>query len=102
MARLVLVSSDAPWALRIAEQWASREPTQVVLLDAAAAIARASHPAHGAVASAAAAGVVIAVHSDAIVRRGMTSADLAGGVKTIDLDEVADLIGDATGTVVWL
>jgi len=32
----------------------------------------------------------------------MTPTDLVDGVKTVDLDEIADLVADAEGTVMWL
>ena len=102
MQRIVLVSHDPSDALDLATAWVATDPTHVVLFDGAAAAARRNHPDHAAVAAAAAAGVVVSVHDDAVLRRGMTAADLADGVKTVDLDEIADLIGDATGPVIWL
>lgn len=102
MSRVLLVSRDVPWALQLAVGWAAREPTHVVLLDRAAASARAGHAEHAALARALAAGVVVAVHADAAGRRALGPGDLADGVKVADLDEIADLIGDATGRVVWV
>lgn len=102
MNRLLLVSRDVPWALRLAEHFLPGESAQVVLLDRAVASARPGHVDHDAVVAALDAGVVLAVDAGAAGRRAMDSAELADGVKIIDLDEIADLIADAPGQVVWL
>lgn len=102
MTRVLLVSRDVAWALQLARQWVPGEATQVVLLDLAVASARAGHTDHAAVAAAVDAGVVVAVHAAAAARRALGPGELAEGVKVIDLDEIADLIADATGQVMWL
>lgn len=102
MSRVLLVSRDVPWALQLAGGWATQEPTHVVLLDRAVASARTGHGDQGALAAALAAGVVVTVHGDAAGRRALGPGDLVDGVKVAELDEIADLIGDATGRVVWL
>ena len=103
MVGVLLVSRDTAWALAVAR--APRQegsPPAVVLLDSAAAAARASHPCAGAIRDAIEAGATVVVHDEAVQRRGMTSGDLVDGLKTVDLDEIADLIADASGTVMWL
>ena len=100
--RILLVSRDVPWALRLALQWTTREPTQVVLLDGAVASARPGHADHAAVAAAVEGGVVVAVHAAAAGRRALGPGQLADGVKVVELDEIADLISDASGQVMWL
>jgi hypothetical protein len=98
--RVVLVSRDVPWALQLVGSWA--EPTQVVLLDGAVAAARSGHADHAAVTAAVDAGIVVAVHAGSAARRAMGPAELADGVKLIDLDEIADLVSDTAGRVMWL
>ena len=102
MSRVLLVSRDVTWALQLAQRWAAAEPTQVVLLDRAAASARPGHADEPAVTAALESGAVIAVHDTAAARRAVTAAHLLDGVKVVDLDELADLVGDAAGQVVWL
>lgn len=102
MARLLLVSREPQWALRLAARWVRDAPTQVVLLDAAAGAARQAHEAAATVSDAVAAGVLVAAHDAAALRRGIGPADLVDGVKTLDLDEVADLVVETSGTVMWL
>ena len=103
MVGVLLVSRDTAWALAVA-----RAPGQessapsVILLDSAAAAARSSHPCAEAIQAAIEAGTTVVVHDEAVQRRGMESADLVDGLKTVDLDEIADLIADASGTVMWL
>ena len=103
MLSVVLVSRDTAWALALAR--APRDeahPLHVVLLDSSAGAARASHPCAAGIRDALEAGVTVVVHDDAALRRGMTTGDFVDGVKTVDLDEIADLVGDAAGTVMWL
>ena len=102
MSRVLLVSRDVTWALQLAQRWAAAGPTQVVLLDGAVASARPGHVDAPAVTAASQAGAVIAVNEAAAARRAVTAADLLDGVKVVDLDEIADLVGDAAGEVVWL
>ncbi len=103
MLSVVLVSRDTAWALALTN--APRDgasPLHVVLLDASAGAARASHPCAARIRQAVDAGVTVVVHDEAALRRGMTNDDLVEGVKTVDLDEIADVIADAAGTVMWL
>ena len=103
MVGVLLVSRDTAWALAVArEPRPAGMPLHVVLLDSAAAAARATHPCAGAIRGAIEAGVAVVVHDEAVLRRGISSGDLIDGVKTVDLDEVADLVADATGRVMWL
>ena len=103
MLSVVLVSRDTAWALALARvPRDSQVPLHVVLLDASAGAARASHPCAAGIQEAIAAGASVTVHDEAALRRGMTTADLVDGVKTVDLDEIADLVADAGGTVMWL
>ncbi|MPZ73511.1 MAG: hypothetical protein GEU74_09820 [Nitriliruptorales bacterium] len=103
MAGLVLVSHDPGWALRVARQLrAGRTAAPIVLLDAAAAVARPTHPLADLVRQALDAGVWVAVHDEAALRRGLSAQALVDGVKTVDLDEIADLVAEATEAVLWL
>ena len=103
MVGVLLVSRDTAWALAVARDPRPADaPLHVVLLDSAAAAARATHPCATAVRDAIAAGASVLVHDEAVQRRGMGADDLIEGVKTVDLDEVADLVTDAAGTVMWL
>jgi len=96
---LVLVSHDPRTGLAVAD----RSPgTQVVLLDGAAAAARATHPLADRIRQVLAGDTVVVVHDEAAVRRGIAAGDLVDGVKTVDLDEIADLVTDAPGAVMWL
>lgn len=103
MLSVVLVSRDPAWALAAAARpRPAGAPLHVVLLDAGAGAARATHPCARRIRDALGAGVLVVVHDEAALRRGMTPADLVDGVKTVDLDEIADLVADAEGTVMWL
>ena len=103
MVGVLLVSRDTAWALAVArEQRPDSSPLHVVLLDSAAAAARATHPCAAALRDAVHAGATVVVHDEAVQRRGMGAADLVDGIKTVDLDEVADLVADARGRVMWL
>lgn len=103
MVGLLLVSRDTAWALAVARNPRPADaPLHVVLLDSAAAAARATHPCAPAVRQAIEAGAVVTVHDEAVQRRGMDTSDLIDGVKTVDLDEVADLVAGAVGQVMWL
>ena len=103
MVGVLLVSRDTAWALAVArDPRPAGTPVHVVLLDSAAAAARASHPCAAAVRRAIEAGAAVVVHDEAAQRRGMDAGDLVEGVKTVDLDEVADLVADAVGRVMWL
>ena len=103
MAGLLLVSHDPEWALRAALAGSPGTPAApLILLDRAAAVARDTHPVAPLVRQAIERGVVIAVHDEAASRRGLSAATLVDGVKTVDLDELADLVAAATEGVVWL
>ena len=103
MLSVVLVSRDPAWALAAAARpRPAGAPLHVVLLDGGAGAARASHPCAARIRNALDAGVLVVVHDEAALRRGMTPDDLVEGVKTVDLDEIADLVADAEGTVMWL
>ena len=103
MLSVVLVSRDPAWALAAARRPRPADaPLHVVLLDSGAGAARATHPCASRIADALRAGVTIVVHDEAALRRGMGPTDLVEGVKTVDLDEIADLVADAPGTVMWL
>jgi hypothetical protein len=102
MNRILLVSRDVVWSLELARGWARDDAVQVVLLDGAVASARPGHSDHDAVAAAVDAGVVVAAHAAAAGRRAMGPGELADGVKLVDLDEIADVISDTTGQVIWL
>ena len=101
MAVLALVSSDCAAALDLVDVWlGSGQAVEVVLLDAAAATVRPGHIAAPRILRAIDAGAVVRAHDEAVVRRGI--AVPLDGVKTVTLDELADLIGDTTAAVVWL
>lgn len=103
MLSVVLVSRDPAWALAAARRpRPAGSALHVVLLDSGAGAARSSHPCAARIRDAVDAGVTVVVHDEAALRRGMTAADLVDGVKTVDLDEIADLVADAPGTVMWL
>ena len=100
---LALVSSPCSSAFELVDVWlAGPTAVEVVLLDAAAATARVGHPAAAALERVLSAGAVVLVSDEAASRRGITGVALLDGVKTVTLDEVADLIGDTSATVVWL
>lgn len=99
----LLVSADVPWALGLAEAWkAVGDSVSAVLLDEAASAVRIGHQMTGVVAAAIAAGVSVAVHDDAIRRRGIRGDGLVDGVKVVTIDEVADLVADGADKAVWL
>lgn len=96
----VLVSSEPERALGFALRWAqSGDEVSVVLLDDAAAAARPGHPAAGLLRSLVDAGASVAVHDDALRRRGLDAAVVA--LKVVDLDEVADLVAEGMDKAVW-
>jgi predicted peroxiredoxin len=99
----LLISHDVPWALQLAVGWAGAgDAVTAVLLDAAAAAARAGHVDAPALAAALEAGVGLAAEEGALRRRGIASDALADGVKVLDLDEIADLLVDGSSKAVWL
>jgi hypothetical protein len=104
MARQVLlVSRDLAWAGALATSWAAAGDTvSVVLLDEAVAAVRSGHRSAGILGEVLAAGAFVAVHDEALGRRGIVPDAVLAGVKAADLDEIADLIGDGADRVVWL
>jgi intracellular sulfur oxidation DsrE/DsrF family protein len=99
----LLVSDDLAWAVQLAQAWsAAGDSVTLVLLDGAAAAARAGHGDAALLARVQARGVSVAAHDDALRRRAIGRDRLATGVKVVDLDEVADLAVAATDKVVWL
>lgn len=102
--RVVMLVSRAPaWALRLASRWAGAGDTvTAVLCDHGAALARPGHAEQDAVTEAVDSGVAVRAHDDALRRRALPQAGLVPGVKAIDLDEVADLVGDSADRAVWL
>jgi predicted peroxiredoxin len=101
--RTVLASLDPAWALQLASAWAGAgDQVTLVLLDEAAALARAGHPQTAGVHAAVEDGVTVLADEDALLRRGISGGRFADGVKRASLDEVADLLADATDRAVWL
>jgi intracellular sulfur oxidation DsrE/DsrF family protein len=99
----LLISSDPAWALGLARTYAiAGDAVTAVLLDRAAASARPGHRAASDLASALASGVAVAAHDDALRRRALDRSRIIDGVKIIDLDEVADLVGEGCDRAVWL
>lgn len=99
----LLVSTDLAWALWLAQTWtAAGDQVSVVLLDAAAAAARQGHAHAQAVREVLAAGATVGAHTDALRRRAIGPDWRVEGIKTVDLDEIADLVTDTAEKVVWL
>lgn len=100
MRRALLISRDPVEGLRLAAWLAgSGETVSAVLLDAAAGVARPGHEDGGSITAAVAAGATVSAHDDALRRRAIT--DPVEGVEIVDLDAVADLLGDAADRVLW-
>lgn len=97
----VLVSHQPAATLELSQAWASAgDDVTVVLLDAAASIARPGHQQQPLLSRAHDAGVAIWVHDDAIRRRGLQTS----GVKHADvvtIDDIVDLITDRSDRVQW-
>lgn len=103
MRHTVLVSRDPRWALQLARAWAQAGDTvTAVLLDRAAALVRPGHADADALLAALEAGVAASVHDDALRRRGLTRQALPEGLKTVTLDEIADVVTDGGDRAVWL
>jgi hypothetical protein len=99
----LLISSDPAWALRLACRYAAAGDTvTAVLLDRAAGAARPGHEAEAGLGAALLAGVTVAAHDDALRRRGLDPSRVLDGVKVVDLDELADLVGEGCDRAVWL
>lgn len=98
----MLLSHDDTDRLRWARLLSFRGATvTLVLLDDAAAMARRTHPAAGALDLLADAGVEMHVDDGAMRRRGLSPGDLHGAVKPSDIAAIGDLIIDATDKVIW-
>jgi intracellular sulfur oxidation DsrE/DsrF family protein len=99
--RVTVVASDpGRWVLETAAAWVRQgDVATVVLVDAAAALARPGHPEHGAIAAALAGGVKVAAHEAALRRRGVGA--VADGVRVVDLDEVAHLVTAGADKALW-
>ncbi len=99
----LLTSSDVAWPAQLARTWAGDgDRVTLVLLDGASAAARSGHADAAAVSAVADEGVAVLVHDGALRRRGITTTALAEGVRPVDLDVVADLVGDGADRVIWL
>jgi intracellular sulfur oxidation DsrE/DsrF family protein len=99
----LLLSSHAASGLALARSWAETgDDVIVVLLDGAAPAARKGHRDAETLRAALAAGVGVTAHDDALRRRGIGPGALADAVKTVDLDEVADLVAEGADKAVWL
>jgi intracellular sulfur oxidation DsrE/DsrF family protein len=99
----VLVSTDAPWALALVQRWAQRgDAVEVVLLDDAAATVRRGHRDAPLVLATIAAAIPVAVHDEALRRRGVRPDQQLDHVKVVSIDEIADLLADGADKVVWL
>lgn len=99
----VMVSVDVPWALELAAGWRDDgEEITLVLLDGAVAAARVGHVHGEAVGALLAAGAAVLTEEQAVARRSLASDRAVPGVKTADLDQVADLLLDGSDRVVWL
>lgn len=97
----LLCSSDVRWGLRLAGAWADAgDSVTVVLLDAASALVRTAHAEAPLVGTAAARGVTMLVHDDALRRRGVVPGEVETA-KPVTLDEIADLVVDGTDKVIW-
>lgn len=109
--RVLLESIDAVGAAELAIAWAqdiavaSGEPAAgashviLVLLDEAASATRPRHVDAAALERALAAGVAVAVHDEALLRRGGSA--VVDGVKTLAMTEIADLLAEPGARAVW-
>jgi hypothetical protein len=99
----IMVSVDVPWALELAAGWcAAGEDVTLVLLDGAVAAARTGHLHAGGLGELLAAGGAVLAEEQALARRSLDSGRAVPGVKSTDLDQVADLLLDGSDRVVWL
>lgn len=99
----LLLSQCSAQGLALARAWREAgDEVDVVLLDGAVAAARRGHARAELVRAALAAGAAVAAHDEALRRRGVTDGALLDGVKTVDLDEVADLVAEGADKAVWL
>lgn len=103
MRAALLLSSAVEADLDLARSWArAGDDVQLVLLDAAAGMARAGHALGEALRRLSEDGVTVAAHDDALRRRAIDGDALAEGVKVVDMDEIADLVAEGAQRVVWL
>lgn len=99
----LLLSQCSTQGLALARAWrAAGDEVDVVLLDAAVSAARRGHAHADALREGLAAGVAVAAHDEALRRRGILAGGLLDGVKTVNLDEVADLVAEGADKAVWL
>jgi hypothetical protein len=100
MTRTLLVSRRPVEGLSLAARLAgSGDTVTVVLLDAAASIARPGHEDGVSIADAARAGVTVLAHDEALQRRSVR--EPTEHVKVVDLDAVADAVIEGADWVVW-
>lgn len=101
MRRALLISRNPVEGFRLAAAWAQAgDPVTAVAVDAASAWVRPGHRDSGHVVAAVEAGVTVLAHDEALARRAVTQC--VEGVKSVDLDEVADLIAEDADRVVWM
>lgn len=99
----LLLSRDPAGGLALARAWAADgDDVTAVLLDGAAAAARAGHVHADVVAGALRDRVAVSALDEALGRRGIAADALVDGVKRVDLDEVADLVAEGADKAVWL
>lgn len=96
----LLTSQQPAEALDLGVRWAGEgHDVTVVLLDAATAVLRNGHRLAARLRRAHTAGVTVWAHERAVAERRLLEA--ATGVALVDLDRVAELVGDAADTVQW-
>jgi predicted peroxiredoxin len=99
----ILISDDVPWASSLACEWAAEgDAITVVLLDTAAAAARAGSADQPLLDDLLRAGVAVFVEERALQRRVLDPSALVDGVKVMRLDELADLLAEDSDKAVWL
>lgn len=99
----LLLSAEPVAGLMLARAWvAAGEDVEVVLLDRAVAAARRGHGDAAVITESLAAGIVVGALDESLRRRGIEGAALVDGVKPVDLDELADLVGEGADKAVWL
>jgi hypothetical protein len=100
MTHALLTSQQPEEALALGIGWAATgADVTVVLLDAATAVLRAGHDAAAHLAAAQDAGVRVWAHADAVTERAVDMGP--SGARLVDLDTVADLLGDPEMQVQW-
>jgi len=100
MIHALLTSQQPEEALALGTVWAAAgAQVTVVLLDTATAVLRPGHAAAADVAAARDADVRVWAHADAVMERAVDVGHVA--VELVDLDAVADLLGDPDVQVQW-